>query len=64
MSDIESLRNRIDEITIQMLKLFKERIDAARQIGEIKKNNGLSVFDEKREEQIRVEVTELCKKSI
>ena len=62
MSDIESLRNRIDEITIQMLKLFKERIDAARQIGEIKKNNGLSVFDEKREEQIRVEVTELCKK--
>jgi len=39
MSDIESLRNRIDEITIQMLKLFKGRIDAARQIGKIKKKN-------------------------
>ncbi|MEM2159866.1 MAG: aminotransferase class I/II-fold pyridoxal phosphate-dependent enzyme [Candidatus Nitrosotenuis sp.] len=61
MSNIDQLRNKIDEITLQMLRLLKERTDAARQIGELKKNSGLSVFDEKREEQLRAEVTSVCK---
>lgn len=60
MSNIDQLRNKIDEITLQMLRLLKERTDAARQIGELKKNSGLSVFDEKREEQLRTEVAGLC----
>ena len=61
MTDIDQLRAKIDDITLQMLKLLKERIEAAKQIGQLKKNNGLSVFDEKREDQLRSEVTELCK---
>lgn len=61
MPDIDSLRNKIDDITIQMIKLLKDRTEAAKQIGELKKNSGLSINDEKREEQLRTEVSQLCK---
>ena len=61
MANIDQLRNKIDEITIQMLNLLKQRTDIAKQIGEIKKINGLAVNDEKREEQLRVEVSQICK---
>ena len=61
MSNIDQLRNKIDEITIQMLKLLKERTEAAKQIGQLKKSSGLSVHDEKREEQLRLEVSQICK---
>lgn len=61
MSDIDSLRNKIDDITIQMVRLLKERTSIAKQIGELKKNSGLSINDEKREEQLRTEVSQLCK---
>ncbi len=44
-----------------MLNLLKQRTDIAKQIGELKKINGLSVFDEKREEQLRAEVSQICK---
>ena len=61
MTDIDQLRAKIDDVTLQMLKLLKERTEIARQIGQLKKNSGLSVFDERREDQLRSEVTELCK---
>src|SRR5574338_533893 len=61
MSNIDELRNKIDDITLQMLRLLKERTDIARQIGELKKTSGLSVNDEKREDQLRSEVSSLCK---
>jgi len=61
MSNIDQLRNKIDEITIEMLRLLKERTEVSKQIGELKKNSGLSVFDEKREEQLRTEVSQICK---
>ncbi|MGQ0606624.1 MAG: aminotransferase class I/II-fold pyridoxal phosphate-dependent enzyme [Candidatus Nitrosotenuis sp.] len=61
MPNIDQLRNKIDEITLQMLRLLRERTEAAKQIGELKKSSGLSVFDEKREEQLRTEVAQLCK---
>lgn len=61
MSNIDELRNKIDDITLQMLRLLKERTDVARQIGELKKTSGLSVNDEKREDQLRSEVSSLCK---
>ncbi len=61
MSNIDQLRNKIDSITLEMLTLLKERTDAARQIGELKKSSGLNVTDEAREEQLRREVSEFCK---
>ena len=62
MSNIDQLRNKIDEITLEMLKLLRERTEISKQIGELKKNSGLGVFDEAREEQLRKEVNELCQK--
>ena len=44
-----------------MTRLLKERTDAARQIGQLKKESGISVFDEAREDQLRGEVISLAK---
>ncbi|MEM4250200.1 MAG: aminotransferase class I/II-fold pyridoxal phosphate-dependent enzyme, partial [Candidatus Nitrosotenuis sp.] len=60
MSNIDQLRNKIDEITLQMIKLLKERTEISKQIGELKKSSGRGIFDETREEQLRKEVSELC----
>lgn len=61
MSDIDQLRNKIDEITLEMIKLLKSRTDIARKIGEIKKNLGKQVTDETREQHLRNKVVSLCK---
>ena len=37
MPEINDLRNKMDEITLEMVKLLKTRIDIAKEIGEIKK---------------------------
>ena len=61
MSDIEELRNKIDEITLEMIKLLKNRIEISKEIGAIKKDRGLSITDEAREENLRKKVLSLCK---
>lgn len=61
MSDIDQLRNKIDEITLEMIKLLKSRMGFVREIGEIKKNLGKQVTDETREEHLRSKVVSLCK---
>ena len=60
MSDINQLRNRIDEITIEMIKMLKMRTDISKEIGEIKKNIGKGVTDETREDNLRTKVITLC----
>jgi aspartate aminotransferase len=61
MSDIDKLRDKIDKITFDMLRLLKERSDTAKQIGGLKNNLGLSVTNEERENQLRTKVLFLCK---
>ena len=61
MTDIKDLRNKMDEITIEMIKMLKTRTEIAEEIGEIKKNIGKGVTDETREENLRTKVIELCK---
>ena len=61
MSDIDQLRNKIDEITLEMIKLLKNRMEISKQIGAIKKEKGLSVTDEDRERSLRTNVLSLCK---
>jgi len=61
MSDINDLRNRMDEVTLKMIHLLKDRIGIAKEIGEIKKNIGKVVTDEGREENLREKVIKLCK---
>lgn len=60
MSEIDQLRNKIDEITLEMIKLLKKRMDVAKEIGDIKKDRGLSITDETREENLRTKVVSLC----
>jgi aspartate aminotransferase len=61
MSDIEKLRDNIDRITFDILKLLKERNDTAKKIGQIKNNLGLGITNEERENQLRDKVISLCK---
>jgi chorismate mutase len=49
---IDEIRVRIDELDRLLLKIFNERADLALQIGEIKKELGLAVYDPAREKRI------------
>lgn len=53
----ENLRNQIDLIDCQIATLLKERFECAKQIGQFKKQNGLSVKDENRELEVYKNVT-------
>jgi len=61
MADINELRIRMDEVTLEMIKLLKTRTEIAKDIGEVKKNLGKGVTDELREDNLREKVIELCK---
>lgn len=60
MADINELRSKMDEITIEMIKLLKTRTDIAKEIGDVKKNIGKGITDETREENLRSKVIKLC----
>ena len=61
MSDIEEHRKKIEEITLEMIKLLKTRTDVAKQIGDAKASLGMTVTDEEREDALRTQVAKLCK---
>jgi len=61
MAEINELRSKMDEITIEMIRMLKTRNDIAREIGEIKKNIGKVVTDESREDNLRTKIISLCK---
>ena len=61
MSDIEEHRKKIEETTLEMIKLLKIRTNIAKQIGDAKASLGMTVTDEEREDALRNQVTKLCK---
>jgi len=61
MSNIEEHRKKIEEITLEMIKLLKKRTDIAKQIGDTKASLGMTVTDEEREDALRTQVAKLCK---
>ena len=61
MSNIEEHRKKIEEITLEMIRLLKTRTDIAKQIGDAKASLGMTVTDEEREDALRTQVTKLCK---
>jgi len=61
MSDIEEHRKKIEEVTLEMIKLLKTRTDIAKQIGDAKASLGMTVTDEEREDELRTQVAKLCK---
>ena len=56
MDDIDDLRERIDSIYDELLRLFNERAKLALEIGRMKKNQGLPIHMPSREEQIIMRV--------
>lgn len=52
MTNLEKSRLIINEVDKKMLDLFLKRMDAAKMVGEFKKENNLPVFDAKREKEI------------
>ncbi len=60
MSGINDLRNKMDEVTLEMIELLKIRTGIAKEIGEIKRSTGKGVTDELRENNLRGKVISLC----
>lgn len=56
--DIKELRERIDAIDNEMLRLFKERMEVAEDIGKYKAEKGLPINDKGREREILARRTE------
>jgi chorismate mutase len=50
--DIDHIRKEIDRLDNELLRIFNERAALALQIGEIKKQKGLAVYDPDREKRI------------
>ncbi|MDC3254205.1 aminotransferase class I/II-fold pyridoxal phosphate-dependent enzyme [Nitrosopumilus sp.] len=61
MSDINDLRNKMDAVTLEMIKLMKTRTEIAKEIGQVKKNIGKGISDENREDNLRGKIIELSK---
>ena len=60
MSDIEKLRREMEKITADMLKLLKTRTDIAKEIGNLKNEQGLTVTDETREDELKNKMMRIC----
>lgn len=56
--DIRELRDRIDEIDSQIVKLYCRRMETAREIGQYKRENGIPVLDSERERNLLNKVAE------
>lgn len=52
LEDLQTLRKRIDEIDTQILKALSERIAVCQKIGEYKKQQGLPIREQKREQEV------------
>ncbi|MCR5404636.1 MAG: chorismate mutase, partial [Butyrivibrio sp.] len=51
MKDLLQLRDEIDSIDSQIVRLFEERMAVADEVGRFKIDNGRKVFDKDRERQ-------------
>ena len=60
MTEIEELRKKIETITMEMLSLLKTRTEIAQEIGKIKNQQGMSVSNESREDELRELVKKRC----
>ena len=51
-SDITKWRQRIDELDLELIRILNERASCAIEIGKIKRQEKLPIYDPKREENI------------
>ncbi|MGE0886133.1 MAG: chorismate mutase [Blastocatellales bacterium] len=57
MKEMAKWRDRIDELDLELVKLFNERTQCAIEIGHIKKLLGLEIYSPSREAQVIANVT-------
>ena len=62
MTELEELRKKIEIVTIEMLALLKTRTEIAKEIGKIKNQEGMSVSNESRENELRELIKKQCQK--
>jgi len=60
MDDLDQLRGEIREVTAEIMKQVKRRMEIAKKIGEVKSKRGLDVVDERAEEELRSFIMNLC----
>ena len=49
MKELSEIRAEIDKIDTQLIELFKQRMDCAKEVGIYKKANGTPVLNQERE---------------
>ena len=59
--NIEDWRKRIDELNDELIALLNKRATYATEIGKLKKQQGLPVFDATREQAVLEKVSSLTK---
>jgi chorismate mutase len=59
---VDEIRKQIEKVTLEIFNLCRERFQLARQLGEIKANEGIPIENLKIEQELRGKVLELCKK--
>ncbi len=52
MSDLNTLREKIDALDVELIRLLNERAVVAQEIGEVKHREGLPIYAPEREEQV------------
>ena len=58
MNDLNNLRNKIDGIDEQTVKLLEQRFDVVKDIAKYKKERGLDVFDKTREAEVLQKISD------
>lgn len=61
MKTLEELRKEIDEIDHELLQILTKRLNAVKQVGELKNIEGIPVLDEKRREELLKSIKEKAK---
>lgn len=61
---IAELRKEIDQIDGEIIALFERRMDIACAIGCIKRENGMDIKNQSREEQVKANCRANCKNSL
>lgn len=61
---MDRFRKKIDKIDEQLVKLLDERMELAFELGKLKKEKGLGVFDGTREKQVFEKLKALPKQTI
>ena len=58
MKDLNYLREEIDKVNKGLIELFIERMKISEEIGEYKRENGMKIYDKKREAEIIAEAVD------